>query len=228
MKQTQKTTNNQNHLSIYLVSGCLKMRVAWLKWTFWFFFFIFFFLCSVNMYMPHKLYLSTKTDAEYQNGKIALRRVGWHHKRANHSNAFQTASEATAASQRRRLKRFICELCKSKAKTISWICASIWVLFCSFLFTTQIPFFFLCLIFLSLFSSIACFCYNFSEVAWRQFYFSWREKKNWMLQMLLLVWTKCFIIFVTHGIQKVAEHPDKIYRLLYFLTDTCLWEKECA
>lgn len=87
-----------------------------------------------------KWYLTTETDAKHQNGKMALRRVGWHHTRANHFDAFQTAT-ATVDAQWRRLKRFICELCKSKAKTISWICVWISVLFFSFFPSVQVSFF---------------------------------------------------------------------------------------
>lgn len=116
-----------------------------------------------------KSYLTTETDAKYQNGKMALRRVGWHHNQANHLNVFQTA---TVNSQRRRLKRFICEICKSKSKTIIWICASMLVQFFSF-FAKQVLFW---LIFLSFFDCLVLL-YSFCIEKRLDVSFCFEEKK---------------------------------------------------
>lgn len=128
----------------------------------------------------------------------------------SHSNACQTAAAAAptaTATVKRRLKRFICELCKSNTKTILWICASAWA-FRSLRFISPREY---VLFFHLIFHSLR---FVLSQEAWCDVSFSWRRKRKRKNGMLPFIWTMCFIIFVTHGIRRAAEHPDKIYRLL--------------
>lgn len=73
------STQIQKKTIRYSVSGCFIDAGHMIEMDILYFFCFSFSILRKNT-MPHKSYLSTITDADSQNGKITLRRVGWHHK----------------------------------------------------------------------------------------------------------------------------------------------------
>lgn len=116
------------------------------------------------------------------------------------------------------------------AKTFSWLCASIWVLVCSFLFTTQVPF----LLDNSLF-------FLLSEEAWRHFFLflsrkwiqsifcSYLFEQSVSLSLLRTAYEKWlntlirfigFCVFFRHGHGRNNVHRYKYSGWYYYSTDT--------
>lgn len=202
----------------YLVSGCLKMRVTWFYWTFLFSLFCNLECHTNRIYWPKLL----------SNIGMTLRRVGWHHYQSN---------QPRIRRRRRRLhikqlKRFICELCKSKVQTILWICASIsgflnfsLLFFCAMQIPLSFDIPFVCCFSIAYFWWIFCFFTKWLDVSFLSI-FLFEEKKMQCSKCPYLFERSISLSLLRTAYEKWLNTPIRFIGFRIFFRHVA-WEKEC-